>query len=212
MDRREFIQCVDFDDSRCKLYETVWYDCMGLRAFCTLLNKEWRGQRIIYLGDEIAPKYDRSNSTVAQLINEYRKWNQPGYLFDYVEDNYHDITPIFAQTAYSLRREIEYIRETKNNESNSYHIDFKDPFRGLFERKLIDFRYIVNETKGEYLDRETAQQRKGHLVNPLPLLLAYAPIGEEPFIGYWIGDSLQTTDALPSDELKDMTNIYLVDI
>ena len=25
MDRREFIQCGDFDDSRCKLYQTIWY-------------------------------------------------------------------------------------------------------------------------------------------------------------------------------------------
>lgn len=217
MDRREFIQCGDFDDSRCKLYQTIWYDCMGLRAFCTLLNKEWRGQRIIYLGDEWEPEGDHGNSTVAQLIEEHRIWNQPGYLFDYVEENFHDITPVFAETEDSLRSEIEYVLEAQKDERNPYrdydpyHVDPKDPFHGLFERKLIDFRYVVNETKGEFLDREKAQNSKGHLVNPLPLLLAYVPFEEEPFLGKWIGDRLWTTDELPPGELKDMTDIYLVD-
>lgn len=211
MDRREFVQCAHFSDSRCKLYQTIWYDCMGLRAFCTLLNREWRGQRIIYLGDESDPEGDHGNQALAQLIEEHRMWDQPGSLFDYVDENYYDITPVFAEAEGSLRQAIESALGTEEDETSSYHIDLKDPFRGLFERRLTDFRYVVNETKGEFLDRERAQWSKGYPVNPLPLLLAYVSFEEESFLGTWIGDSLWATDELPSGELKDMTGIYLVD-
>ena len=42
LDRREFIQCGDFDDSRCKLYQTIWYalDTM-VKWFCILFGNQF---------------------------------------------------------------------------------------------------------------------------------------------------------------------------
>ena len=139
LDRREFIQCGDFDDGLCKLYQTVWYECLGLKAFYTLLSKEWTGQKILYLGDETEAIEDHRNPVVAQLIEEHRRWGQVGFLFDYVYEKYRDITPLFTNTAESLKSEIEWIKSDPERKFDPYHIDHDAPFCGLFERPVLDF-------------------------------------------------------------------------
>lgn len=211
LDRREFIQCGDFDDCLCKLYQTVWYDCLGVKAFYTLLSAEWKEQRVLFLGDETDANGDHNNPIVAKLIEEHRSWGQPRYLFDYVYENYRDITPWFKAAEESLRSEIERIHDASAHEFDPYHIDRDAPFRGMFERPLSDYRFVVNETKHEFLDRQKAQKSsKGNPVNPLPLLMAYITFDAEPFIGSWIGDRLRTANQLPQNHYKEMSNAYRI--
>lgn len=73
IDRREYIRSGDFSDGMCKLYQTTWYGCMGHRAFCTLIGEEWKGQRMLYLGDQTEANGDLGNPVMKQLIEEYKK-------------------------------------------------------------------------------------------------------------------------------------------
>ena len=210
IDRREYLQCGDLEDGRCKLYQMIWYDCMGVRALYALLDGEWRGQRILLLGDEGEPAGDGGNAALARLIGERRSWSAAGGLFDYVAAHYRDITPLFQESEGVCRAEIDWILNDPHR-FDPYRIDRSDPFRGLFGRCVRDYRFVINDTRGAYLDRERAQSHRGFLVNPLPLLLACAAFDAEPFIGAWMGDSLRVSDSPPPETYRDMSAIYRVE-
>ena len=93
-------------------------------------------------------------------------------------------------------------------EYNYYHVDTKEPFRGLFSRDLAYYRYVINKTRKEFFD--TQNTREWHIdSNPLVVLLGYGRRASfYKHAGLWLGGEIEVSDNKPSDEYRDIGMDY----
>ena len=205
VDKKEYLCPDDFDLGN-KLHESMSADNALLRALWELLSAEWKGDRLIFLGDECHALDEVSNEVLDILVKHQRESGISGCLFDNVYETYRNVNCLFKKAEVSVRDEIAfYLNDLKSENPispNVYGIDISDPYRGLFLRNGRSFKYIINRTKKicySHEDTKILLNDNSELdhADPLPILMAYG--GRRCNIGEWLGDIIDVSDTLPED-------------
>lgn len=203
VDRKEYICPNDFDLGN-KSHESMGRGNVLLRALRELLSREWKGDHVLFLGDESPIPADTENETLRILYGHTVQAGYPGHALETMLDTYRNVSGLFKQAETEVRQEILYYLEDRNSDapilSNEYGVDPADPFAGLFLREGRDLRYTINHSKRVcysfdqtrilQLDR-TANDRS----DPLPLLMMFGGWGSET--GAWTGDVIGVSDEKP---------------
>ena len=218
VDKREFLEPGDFGDA-IKYGQIQYRACKTLYALRELLSKEWRGDRIVYLGDEPDVKRNHPEKapelfkTFLDQTEEHGGPRSVSYIYDMIIDLYRNVSCLFKGTEEVVREEVSYYLQDLEEESeyaiNEYKIDPSDPFAGMFRREGKQDGYIVNYTKKicYALDVTRILSADGTVcdwVDPVSLLLCFGRTGGE---GAWLGDRIGVEDDIPSgfvllEELK----------
>lgn len=217
IDKKEYIEPFAFDMGN-KSHESAWKGNPLLGALYALMKSDWKGDRVIFLGDETNITEKDTNPALQQLSKERKQWGEPGYDADYVVETYRDISGLFRDAEKKVREEIRIMIDADDFECNYYHVDKESPFDGLFGRLPAYYRYVYNHTKKEFYDltrtRMTYTDRDGNYtdrIDPLPLLLAFGRSAGDECTGLWIGDNVEPGDDAPPYDYKDMSSVYVWD-
>ena len=217
IDKREYITPGNFGLGQ-KLYESANAGNVVLGALYDLLSADWRGDSIVFLGDETDIPGNEMNPVIRRLSDERKDWAESGFIGDYIYEKYKCIDGLYKAAESKVREEICFMIRDKDFGHNIHMVDPEDPFDGLFTREPKFFRYTINHTKKEYFDIEkTALRYTDHdgvlstRINPLPLLMAYSENHMDDGCGIWIGDSIEVSDDAPPEEYEDMSIVYVFD-
>ena len=217
VDKKEYITPGNFDLGQ-KLYETAFAGNVFLGALYDLLSSDWKGDFIIFFGDETKIPEDEVNPLIRRIYEECKAWDDSCFIGDYIDAKYKCIDGLYKATEVQVRKEIEYMIREKDFSYNLFKVDPSDPYNGLFTREPKHFRYMINHSKKEFFDIENTAlrytDRDGKLntrINPLPLLMAYSDNHRDDGCGKWIGDSIEVSNDAPSADYKDMSSIYRYD-
>lgn len=207
VDKKEYICPADFDYGN-KLHESMHRDSILLFALHSLLMDLWKGDRILWFGDECSVPEQSSNNVIQLLYDQSVAFGSSGDAFDMICESYRNVSCFFREAEKDVRKEIgcyldEYKETGRLERFNEYGIELDNPFDGLFFMIGKRRKYIVNHTKKMYysLD-ETDILFQNHIKNdfadPLPLLLGYGRTREP---GEWIGDIIGVSDQRPEGYL-----------
>ena len=198
-DRREFLCPNDFDLGN-KRSESMHRGNALLKALRDLLGKEWKGDRILFLGDEKSIPADTDNPTLKLLYEQTKAFGSPGNVSDLVDETYKNMSGLFAAAETDVRLEIDMFLDGGAEGRNEYGIDPKDPYAKLFLRAGKEFRYTINHSKKVYyaLGETRIRYQDGSAsdtIDPLPLLMGY---GRATDTGSWGGDVVGGSDEIPA--------------
>ncbi len=193
VDEREYICPADFDYGN-KFHETMNKDSTPLLALHTLLSGEWKGDRIVWFGDETSVSAQSPYSVIRTLYEQSVDYGNPGDAFDMICESYRNVSCLFAEAETRVREEIgyylqEYQEKGRCEHYNEYGIDVEQPFKGLFEKTGKRFLYTINHTKKLYYSLD-----EWIYIDPLPSLMAYGHVKE---LGEWLGDVIGVSDRRP---------------
>ena len=194
INKKEYIAPCDFGLGS-KLWEAVVADNQLLGALYDLLSSDWKGDMIVFLGDETNITENEKNPVLRKLHSERKEWSEPGYDADYVTENYKCISGLFKAAEETICTE--------------------NPDECLLARDSHFFRYTINHSKQEFFDLEKTQlicpnkweAPKGR-INPLPLLMAFSDSSNDKCTGLWIGDQIDVSDEAPPVNYRDMSAYY----
>lgn len=212
VNKKEYILPSDFDYGS-KRTESMFQGNSYLLALYDLLSKEWEGDHILFLGDEIIIPDNVEIGVLKTLYEDSIRSGCLGCVDDLINGLYKNVSVSYKAAEKIVRQEIDdyVISVIKGNPlHNEYGIDVKKPFQGSFSRAGQSFRYIINHTKRLYYslsstkiyDRNSIRKYK---VDPLPLLMKY---GKRCGIGIWAGDIVGVADKAPCG-YKFLSGIYL---
>lgn len=214
VDKKEYLCPADFDLGN-KIHESMGADNDLLRALWELLSAEWKGDRLVFLGDECDALDEVSNEVLDVLVKHQAESGISGYLFDNVYETYRNASGLFKSAEESVRDEIAFFLNVVRSDSpispNVYGVDINDPYRGLFLRNGRSFKYIINRTKKVCYSHEgtkilLSDNSELDHADPLPVLMAYG--GRRCDVGEWLGDIIDVSDTLP-DGCKLLTEIHI---
>ena len=203
-DRKEYLCPQDFDFGG-RRHQTIYENNEILCALRELLSYEWKGCRVLWLGDEYNAPEGIAEDLFGVMLEQSKELGYSGDLFDTILDSYRNVSGLFKSTEKYVREEIEgYIKDQKNGGEftwNEYGIDLSDPYKGLFKKDGKIFKYTLNHTKkiGYTMEEfmlfsDTGLELK-HF-DPLPVLLGY---GRDLEPGLWLGDDIGVADSLPRE-------------
>ena len=192
---------------------------VSLDAASTLLTGLWKGDLVAFVGeyifdlrDDVTPK---SRPGLSRLLDVAIDPYDIGYEFE-------DVTGRFS----FARGKDGYVPSTLEDGSDTMR---SAPYTGPFDLDLVRYRFVVNETRGLYYDREaTTEKPYRYNFDPLPLLLGtgrgsllvggehlealggsrwrYAPDG------LWVGDLVYPSGERPGEDYKDVSALYAMDL
>ena len=136
INKNEYIAPCDFGLGS-KIYGSVVADDQLLGALYDLLSKDWKGDMIVFLGDETNITENEKNHVLRKLHSERKEWSEPGYDADHVTENYKCISGLFKAAEDSICHE--------------------NTDEGLFVRDSRFFRYTINHSKQEFFDLQKTQ-------------------------------------------------------
>ena len=194
VDKKEYLCPVDFDLGS-KLHESMFKENDLLRALRELLASDWKGCRVLFLGDECEA------SGIPVELYPLLPWRTE----EPVCACYRNVSCLFKAAEEWVRKGIGCYLDARDRKDdpvpNDYGIDVNDPYGGLFQREGKTFRYTLNHTKKlAYSLAETKilfqNGTQSASLDPLPLLLG---CGRTADPGPWLGDLIGVADTLPSD-------------
>ena len=210
VNKREYICPGDFDYGN-KFHESLHKNNSVLRGLYELLSRRWKGDPVVFLGDEA----EISKDTPYGLLRDLLAQAGTNHYHDFICENYRNVSYLFRDAEKEVREGISnYIYDIKDRGSfeyaNEYGIDIRRPFAGLFSLKGRTFPYIINHTKGVYYSlSETPILYQDGVVcdyaDPLPILLGYGRSAES---GLWLGDVVGVSDEI-SSAYTPVKEIYL---
>lgn len=212
VDKKEYICPADFDYGN-KARESMGKDGAVLRALRSLLRDEWKGSRVIWVGDEYSI-YDELPLELSQLLQKHSASSDyEKCVFDIVYSSYRNVSCLFKETEEVCRKEIEYyLQDLEQGEDkfNEYGINQEKPFEGLFMRAGIDAKYIINYTKNVCYSFEATKvlfldNTECDFADPLPILMGCGRVLKP---GDWLGDSIGAVDEI-DDTVQILDKIYL---
>lgn len=199
VDKKEYITPGDFDKGQ-KLFETTWKGNSFLRAFKALMSNEWKGDHIVFLGDQTERYPVGKNITMSILFGHHEVMGEAGYPADTVYEYYHNLSAQFKECdKEDIKREIAYYLEERKESycPNEYGVDEDNPYEGLFQREGCDYKYTINHTQKVYYDCEQIRvywhREWSDNMDPLPPLMHYG----YKSIGSWVGDIIDFSDEIP---------------
>ena len=117
IDKKEYICPNDFDLGN-KLHESAAAGNPLLGALYNLLSTDWKGDAIVFLGDQTNITDKDTNPVLRRLSAERQAWGEPGYDADYVTEVYRCISGLFKAAEEEVRHEIEGMIEFDDFEFN----------------------------------------------------------------------------------------------
>lgn len=214
IDKRQYISPSDFGFGS-KLHESAVAGNAFLGALYNLLASDWKGDCIVFLGDETNIPDEMTNPTLLKLHAERNIWGEAGYEADYVYEMYKSVSGLFVDAEKEVRPEIEYMLKNNDFQINPYGINIENPYEGLFVRKAQHFRFTINHSKKEFFDIEKTRItyiEHGEVptlrINPLPLLMAYPGTEEDMCTGLWLGNQIEVSNEYPANDYLDMSDKY----
>ena len=212
VDKKEYIAPGDFDKGQ-KLYETTWKGNSFLRAFKALMSNEWKGDHIVFLGDQTERYPVKNNITMSILFRQHEENGGEGCPYYTVYERYRNLSGLFKDSnEEDIKNEINYYLEDGKifDMPNEYGINGDNPYEGLFQREGQDFKYTINHTKKVYYEVEAIRVYRfrewTYNMDPLPLLMHYG----YKSIGNWVGDIIDFSDEAP-EGYKRITEIRETD-
>nr|DAT48803.1 MAG TPA: hypothetical protein [Caudoviricetes sp.] len=203
VDKKEYICPADFN-SGSKFREIMHKDSAPLHALHTLLSGKWKGDRVLWLGDECLVSNQFSNNIIQILYDQSVQFGYLGEAFNMIYESYKNISGLFKEAEEEVREEIGYyLAELKNygklEHCNEYGVNLEHPFEGLFIEQGKRYTYIINHTKKiYYLLDETQVFDQSHMRNeyldPLLVLLGYGRVSNH---GEWLGDIIGVSNQRP---------------
>ncbi len=194
-----------------KYTESCYVGSVLVDAVSTLLAGSWKGDLVAFTGEYI---FDLSDDVTSE--------NYPGLsrLLDVAIDPYdidYEFEDVAGRFTYAFGK--KRYTPTKSKE-DMYEV----PYEGPFDLEIIHYRFMVNETRGLYYDRNTTQKLPtGSRLDPLPFLLGTARgallIGGEHVAppegsswsdgpdGLWVGDLVYPTNKRP-ETYEDVSHLY----
>lgn len=210
IDKKEYISPDDFDLGN-KHYESVRAGNDLLGALYSLLADEWKGDLLIFLGDETQISEQDENPALQKYFEQYKHEMQAGQIFSYAYiDDYKNVSGLFKASEPRVREEIQTMIEYNDFDHNYYNVAPSNPFEGLFLRESKFFRYTVNHSKRVFFDihkcrfTDTSGNRD-IWIDPLPLLMAFGRTVAGGIEGLWLGDRIAASDALPPKTYKNVS-------
>ena len=209
MDKKERLYSHSFG-SGLKLMESAYVGNSYIEAAAHLLAGSWKGDRVFYCGDYA---WDDPDGSACDRLHELSDRDPYEYA-----DQCDDISTRFAACEGNTRLE--------GFETAAGGRGFRSvPLEGAFDIKPEHYRYVVNETKGLFVDRETApvawvwvEGSDYGIVrsDPLPLFLAignglgggdyWGP--SEKQVGSWAGDAIVPTNERPSEGFQEIASPF----
>lgn len=236
--KRQYIEGYDFDHGG-KRRESSYVGCPVLDALYTLMANEWKDDPVVWIGDDYARLSNETNrtlKTVEQICGsapyDYANVHFIDVAIDFEECNRDWIIDTFNQTNYS------YLRLSKEESNRYFYIDYEEDGvtffspdwdnkreianvlsrKGFFKRKTTSYRYIINHSKKEYIDREAIiPEENGFRYDPFPALMIKeddtadpVELPENNYCGTWLGDSIEVSNnkSLITKDYEDVSNKY----
>ncbi|MBQ3666227.1 MAG: hypothetical protein II919_09005 [Lachnospiraceae bacterium] len=199
VDKKEYIRPCDFDYGN-KFHESMHKDSVPLHALHSLLAGEWKGNRIVWFGDECLVPKNSTNSVLQILYSQSVEFGYPEDAFDTIMESYRNVSCFFREAEKVVREEIElYRKEGTSEDYNEYGIDFENPYEGLFLKTGKRYKYTINHIKKIYYSLEETDilfldHSKNDYSDPLPILMGYGRVTKP---GEWLGDVIGVSDQCP---------------
>ena len=191
-------------DNGYKLLESCGYDSPETNALLTLLATDWYGDFVAFVPDE------GSCCKISDI--EQGRWQQLRNLtgefpLDYAEDWFDDIAGLFK----CAEGKSGWVSTPKGPEGDYVEQGYSGPFN----RDIIQYRYIVNESTHEWYDRLRNEEIMPGF-DPFPVLMAlcedYLVAGDQPVekCGIWMGDVIRPSHEPPGEGYTDITGYYRI--
>lgn len=203
VDKREYVRTSDLGYG-CKYHESIHKNSAPLLVLHTLLNDDWKGDRVLWFGDERLVSDSFPNSIIKTLYAQSTAFGYPGDAFDMICESYRNVSCLFKEAETDVRENIGYyIAEYKDHGKlenfNEYGIDLEQPFDGLFVKEGKRYNYTVNHTKRVYYSLDETEilyqdHTRSDFADPLPLLMGYGRVAKP---GEWLGDIIGVSDKQP---------------
>lgn len=184
-----------------KMFESCRYDCPQTNALLTLLASDWYGDTVVFVPDDVAgATYHGLSPEQLEAVPDV-SWAS----YEYAEDYYEDIAGVFKCA--KGKTWLDY-------DPDDPHTHFVErPYRGPFNKDIVQYCYVTNESKHEWIDRLTiSDHRFGSNFDFFPYLLSDCCFGLEldgepiGFDGIWIGDTVRPSHEPPGEGYTDMTD------
>ena len=179
VDKKEYICPADFDYGS-KFYESMHKDSTPLHALHSLLTDEWKGDRVLWFGDECSVPEQSSNGVIKTLYEQSVEFGYPEDAFDMICESYRNVSCLFKEAEKDVREWIEddleeYRENGKLDHFNEYGIDLYNPYEGLFLKTAKRRMFTINHTKKIYYtfaetDMLFLDRTKNDYGDPLPIL------------------------------------------
>lgn len=201
-DRREMLDPLAHD-SALNQTATSYLGAEYTEAALTLLEGEWAGQAVLFMGD-YTDLEGATNPLLVRIREEYG--NHP---FDEADETFTNISGRFYEV--EGREEHVYIDEDT---------EFERPYSGPFDLRYTRPRYVINQSKREYVDRLSTcvwylrRTPSFEVVrfDPTSLLLTtWRGLDgyEDDEHGPWVGDYVTASSELPGNGCADATRKYV---
>ena len=185
-----------------KLFESCGYEVQETNALLTLLATDWYGDFVAFVPDEgrrchVASNEGGAFGRLRELTGDYP--------LDYAEDWFDNITGIFK-----CAEGMTGWFPIPKGPDGKY---IERPFEGPFDRDIVRYRYVINETKREWYDRANGGTEYDPF-DPLPILLSlsenHLSVGRKPLgnDGIWMGDTIRPANKPPAGDYRDITGLY----
>lgn len=189
-----------------KLHECAYVGCEETDAALTMLAGEWAGDFVVFLGD-CATFENETYSNHKELQRRLKGMNLEDYVFDCKD--------ICGRFDY-VRRHPEATYPVYGAEPGE---EVERHYEGPYDIAIRHFRYVVNESKREYVDRvrtavRSIDSKSGRIVryDPFPQLMCSETLGiehpEREIDGLWFGDLIRPTDEHPGDDYAAVAQRY----
>ncbi len=152
VDKREYICPADFDCGS-KFHESMNKDSTPLHALHTLLSGEWKGDRVVWFGDEISVSDQSPYNVIRTMYERSVDYGNPGDAFDMICETYRSVSCLFVEAENQVREEIGYYlqgyQEKGKYEDYNEHaaIELSSRFLHLSLEKQA-LKYILLRHKG----------------------------------------------------------------
>lgn len=201
-DKGEFID-TDIWPNGQKLVESAYYGCEETDAALTMLAGEWAGDFVCFLGDYA--DFRNNRSPAAERVLEAMDGR--------CAEDY------FLECAKDIQGRFDFAKTNSDFRWYDFEEGKEKPFIGPFDITIQRFRYVINESKHEYIDREQTAVRyidpaDGEIVryDPFPEYMSSEDDGfndpENKVRGLWLGDVIRPSHKQPSSEYKKVGHNY----
>lgn len=198
-DKREYIEDEPFEGTGFVLSCLVGVGQPMTDAACTMIAGPWRGDTVIYVGDYWTDdNYDDERSR--RLFAKF-----DGYPYEDILNRFENVTGHFVEA-----RGHEYPDYLHSEERGDI---YDEPYTGPFDLRVRSWRYAVNRTRREFVNRRQGSVRDIFQWNggfdfdrcdPTVLLYAMGPIDDE-WGGRWCSDLVDMCDDAPGEDYRDVT-------
>ncbi|OUP09804.1 hypothetical protein [Collinsella sp. An2] len=189
-----------------KLHESAYLGCEETDAALTMLAGDWAGDFVAFLGDyaEFENETHPKRREIEQRLGDMA-----------CEDYIYSCTDICGRFDYT--REHPEVRRPVYDGDSIY--ERWVPYDGPFDVAIHCYRYVVNESKKEFVDRFCTAVRYINVetseivrYDPFPELMCSQTGGlidpEHEIEGLWFGDFIRPTDVHPGSEYKAVAQNY----